>query len=334
MKTKTVLVTGGSGFIGSHLVKFLLDKGYHVISVDNYYSGSVKNTQLFCNNPNFEMIEHDIINPITLKVDEIYHLACPASPKYYQKSPIYTLKTCFIGTMNILELALQSNAKVVFASTSEVYGDPLVHPQTEKYFGNVNTIGNRSCYDEGKRVAETLCMDYHKSHGIDVRIARIFNTYGPRMLGDDGRVVSNFIISILKGEKVPIYGDGKQTRSFCYVSDTVEALYKLMNADLCTEAILTPINIGNPSEMSIIELAETICEFNNSKTPFEFRSMPSDDPKKRKPDISRATEIIGWTPKVDFRTGLKETIQYFAEELKNKGSDCKVVYQKEANSFI
>ncbi|KAK6591124.1 dTDP-glucose 4-dehydratase [Cryptosporidium xiaoi] len=325
-----VLVTGGSGFIGSHLVEYLLEKGYHVTSLDNYYSGNINNMQSFIDNKNFKMIEHDIIDPITIDVNEIYHLACPASPPYYQKSPIYTLKTCFIGTMNILELAKKTGSRIVFASSSEVYGDPLVHPQTEKYFGNVNTIGNRSCYDEGKRIAETLCMDYHKSYGIDVRIARIFNTYGPKMLANDGRVIPNFIISCLKGEKMPIYGDGKQTRSFCYISDTVEALYKLMNLEV-KNVEMSPINIGNPVEIPIIKLAETINELNGFETPLEFRSIPSDDPKKRKPDISKATEILGWTPKIDFKLGLRETIIYFTRRLKEDNTNYRVVHQEEAN---
>ncbi|KAH8740988.1 dTDP-glucose 4-6-dehydratase-like protein [Cryptosporidium ryanae] len=329
MKTKKVLVTGGSGFVGSHIVKYLLDKGYHVISLDNHYSGSKENVEPFLVNPNFEMIEHDIIEPIDLQVDEIYHLACPASPPYYQKSPTYTLKTCFIGTMNILELAKKSNSRVVFASSSEVYGDPLIHPQTEEYFGNVNIVGNRSCYDEGKRVAETLCMDYNKSYGVDVRIARIFNTYGPKMLPNDGRVISNFIVASLKGEKIPIYGDGKQTRSFCYISDTVEALYNLMNLEVKNGSNILPINIGNPVEISIIELAEIINELNGFETPFEFRSIPTDDPKRRKPDISKAIEIIGWTPKIDFKLGLKETISYFKKNFKHTSYE--IVYQGEAN---
>ncbi|KAF7457901.1 SDR family oxidoreductase [Cryptosporidium felis] len=330
MPNKTVLVTGGSGFIGSHLVEYLLEKGYYVISLDSFFSGSVRNSNRFKNNPRFEMIRHDVIDPIRLEVDEIYHFSCPASPVQYQKNPIYTLKTCFIGTNNILDLAKRTNSRVVFASTSEVYGDPLVHPQKESYFGNVNTIGTRSCYDEGKRVAETLCMEYYRTHGVDVRVARIFNTYGPRMLLNDGRVVSNFILSSLRGLDLPIYGDGSQTRCFCYVTDMVDAIYRLMKLDRENLVDNMPINLGNCAEISILELGEIVRKLIDPSIKYSFREYPSDDPKKRKPDISRAKQILNWEPKVDIETGLKATIEDFKLRLNDEYACLDVLHQKEA----
>ncbi|CUV04546.1 unnamed protein product [Cryptosporidium hominis] len=333
MSDITVLVTGASGFIGSHLVEYLLSKGYYVLALDNFFSGDVINIGQCRDNPRLEIIRHDIIDSIKLEVKEIYHLACPASPIHYQKDPIYTLKTCFIGTMNILGLAKRTNSKVVFASTSEIYGDPLVHPQNESYYGNVNTVGTRSCYDEGKRIAETLCMEYYRSHGVDVRIARIFNTYGPKMLFNDGRVVSNFILSSLLNQELPIYGDGTQTRSFCYVTDMVYGLYKLMKLD--REKILDnmPINLGNPNEISILELGEVIRELINPNLKISHRKFPMDDPKKRQPDISRAIGILNWKPTVDIKTGIKETIKDFKIRLENN-KPVEVLHQKEAKPIL
>ncbi|KAK9173939.1 NAD dependent epimerase/dehydratase family protein [Cryptosporidium meleagridis] len=333
MTDVTVLVTGASGFIGSHLVEYLLSKGYYVLALDNFFSGDVSNIGHYRDNSRLEIIRHDIIDSIKLEVKEIYHLACPASPNHYQKDPIYTLKTCFVGTMNILGLAKRTNSKVVFASTSEIYGDPLVHPQNESYYGNVNTIGTRSCYDEGKRIAETLCMEYYRNHGVDVRIARIFNTYGPKMLFNDGRVVSNFILSSLVDQELPIYGDGTQTRSFCYITDMVYGLYKLMKLD--REKILDnlPINLGNPNEISILELGEIIRELIDPNLKISYRKFPTDDPKRRQPDISRAIKILNWEPTVDIRTGIKETIKDFKLRLENN-KQIKVLHQKEAEPVL
>ncbi|KAH8581807.1 dTDP-glucose 4-6-dehydratase [Cryptosporidium sp. chipmunk genotype I] len=334
MSNITVLVTGASGFIGSHLVEYLLSRGYYVLALDNFFSGNVSNVAAYKNNPRFEIIRHDIIDNIRLEVKEIYHLACPASPIHYQKDPIYTLKTCFIGTMNILGLAKRTNSKVVFASTSEIYGDPLIHPQSESYYGNVNTVGTRSCYDEGKRIAETLCMEYYRNHGVDVRIARIFNTYGPRMLFNDGRVVSNFILSSLINRELPIYGDGTQTRSFCYITDMIDALYKLMKLD--REKILdnVPINLGNPNEISILELGEIIRKIVDPDLKISYRKFPMDDPRKRQPDISRATKILNWEPTVDIETGIKETIMDFKTRLEKGKEPAEIFHQKEAKPVL
>jgi UDP-glucuronate decarboxylase len=304
---KTILVTGGAGFIGSHLCRFLLDKGHHVICLDNFFTGRMENIKELVGNPNFEFIRHDITVPITLEVDQIYNLACPASPPAYQHSAIKTIKTNTIGMINMLGLAKRTKARILQASTSEVYGDPKVHPQPEDYWGNVNPIGIRSCYDEGKRVAECLCMDYHRQHKVDIRIVRIFNTYGPFMDPNDGRVVSNFIMQALKGENITIYGDGSQTRSFQYVSDLIEGMYKMMN----TEDFIGPVNLGNPGEFTIKELAEKIIKATKSKSKIIYKPLPSDDPKQRKPEITLAKKNLKWEPKIKLDEGLKPTIEYF-----------------------
>ncbi len=303
---KKILVTGGAGFIGSHLCKRLLDENNIVICIDNFFTGRHKNIEQFIQNPNFRLIEHDIINPIDIEVDEIYNLACPASPPHYQYDPIKTMKTSVLGVMNMLDLAKQNNAKILQASTSEVYGDPQVHPQIENYWGNVNPIGIRSCYDEGKRCAETLMMDYHRMEGIDTKIVRIFNTYGPNMSPDDGRVVSNFIIQALKNENITIYGDGTQTRSFCYVDDLVDGLIKMMNSDL-----IGPINLGNPSERTILDFAKLIIKITNSKSKIIHTTLPKDDPTKRQPDITLAREKLNWQPKINIYEGIDKTVKYF-----------------------
>ena len=300
------LITGGSGFLGSHLAKNLLKRGEEVICIDNFFTGRKKNIQHFLNDPNFELIRHDVTEPIKIEVDKIWHLACPASPIHYQFNPIKTTKTSFMGTYNMLGLAKRIGAKILLASTSEVYGDPLEHPQTEEYRGSVNTTGIRSCYDEGKRVAETLCSDYQRMHGVDVRIMRIFNTYGPNMRSDDGRVVSNFIKQALQNEKITLYGEGKQTRSFCYVDDLINGMILLMESDF-----QSPINIGNPNEFSIKELAEIVKELINPNLEFEFKEMPKDDPKQRKPSIELARRILNWEPKIELREGLIKTIEWF-----------------------
>ena len=300
------LITGGSGFLGSHLAKNLLKRGEEVICIYNFFNGRKKNIQHFLNDPNFELIRHDVTEPIKIEVDKIWHLACPASPIHYQFNPIKTTKTSFMGTYNMLGLAKRIGAKILLASTSEVYGDPLEHPQTEEYRGSVNTTGIRSCYDEGKRVAETLCSDYQRMHGVDVRIMRIFNTYGPNMRSDDGRVVSNFIKQALQNEKITLYGEGKQTRSFCYVDDLINGMILLMESDF-----QSPINIGNPNEFSIKELAEIVKELINPNLEFEFKEMPKDDPKQRKPSIELARRILNWEPKIELREGLIKTIEWF-----------------------
>ncbi len=307
---KRILITGGAGFIGSHLCKKLLDKGNFVICLDNFFTGKPENIKCLLDNSNFQLVEHDIIEPVDIKADEIYNLACPASPPHYQYNPIKTMKTSVLGIINMLELAQKNNAKILQASTSEVYGDPEVHPQTENYWGNVNPIGIRSCYDEGKRCAETLMTDYHRQKNIDTKIVRIFNTYGPNMSPDDGRVVSNFILQALKGEDITIYGDGKQTRSFCYVSDLVEGLIKMMESD-----IRGPVNLGNPSERTILDFAKLIVEFTNSKSQIVYKPLPSDDPAKRQPDITVAKEKLNWIPKIDIYEGLKYTVEYFKKLL-------------------
>ena len=301
-----IIVTGGAGFIGSHLCKTLLDQGHEVICVDNLYTGTKRNIEPFLKNSKFQFIEHDITEPFNETADQIYNLACPASPVHYQKDPVFTIKTSVIGTYNMLELAHRRKARILQASTSEVYGDPLEHPQKEAYWGNVNPIGVRSCYDEGKRAAETLCMDFHRQHKTEIRIARIFNTYGPNMLPNDGRVVSNFIVQAIKGNPITIYGDGSQTRSFCYVSDMVDGLIKLMNSTF-TE----PVNLGNPNEFTIKQLAEKVIKTTDSKSSVKLQPLPQDDPKQRKPDITRAKLTLGWAPKIELEEGLKLTIDYF-----------------------
>ena len=301
-----ILVAGGAGFIGVNLCRRLLDEGQTVICVDNFYSSIRENIKLLTINPNFEFIEYDIQKPIDIEVDGIYNLACPASPPRYQKDPIYTIKTNFIGTMNLLELSRRLDIPIVQASTSEIYGDPTQHPQSESYWGNVNCIGMRSCYDEGKRVAETLCTEYHRNYGVKSKIVRIFNTYGPYMDPQDGRVVSNFITQALDSKPITIYGEGEQTRSFCYIDDLIEGLIKRMESDFSG-----PINLGNPLEFTIKELAEKILFLTRSHSVIKYEPLPSDDPRKRKPDITRAKQLLAWEPKVDLETGLKTTIDYF-----------------------
>ena len=304
------LVTGGAGFVGSHLVDRLMDAGEEVICLDNYFTGRKVNVGRWLNHPRFELIRHDVTEPIRLEVDRIWHLACPASPVHYQHNPIKTAKTSFLGTFNMLGLARRVGARLLLASTSEVYGDPEVHPQPESYRGCVNTIGIRSCYDEGKRIAETLCFDYQRMHRVDIRVARIFNTYGPRMLPDDGRVVSNFIVQALRGESLTLYGDGTQTRSFCYVDDLVEGLVRLMNAGHCG-----PINIGNPAEFTIRQLADLVRARINPGLELVCRPLPADDPLQRQPVIDLARQELGWQPTVPLERGLDATISYFREAL-------------------
>jgi len=306
-----ILITGGAGFIGSHLCDYLIKKGNYVICV--LFSGSKDNIRHLLSHPCFKFIHHDITDPLFIEVDQIFHLACPASPVHYQYNPIKTIKTNVMGTINMLGLAKRVGARILLSSTSEVYGNPKVHPQKEEYWGNVNPIGPRSCYDEGKRVAETLMMDYHRQNNVDIRIVRIFNTYGPRMALDDGRVISNFIVQALKGEPITVYGDGGQTRSFCYVSDLIEGLIKAMESDL-----IGPVNLGNPNEIKIIELAKTILKLTNSKSEIVFRPLPPDDPIRRCPDITLARKRLNWQPIVPLEEGLKETIRYFDKKLAEK----------------
>jgi len=331
------LVTGGAGFIGSHLVDALMERGYDVICADNLFSGQKCNVYKHFGNPNFEFMRHDVCNPLYVEVDEIYHLACPASPVFYQNNPIKTVKTCFMGTMYMLGLAKRVGARILLTSTSEIYGDPKEHPQTEEYWGNVNNIGIRSCYDEGKRISETLMFEYHRQHGVDIAVARIFNTYGPRMLENDGRVVSNFIIQALKGQKLTIYGDGSQTRSFCYIDDQIRGLISLMES-----GETGPINIGNPDEYTIAALAKMTVKLVNSKlnkshTGFVYKDLPSDDPKKRKPDISKAKKLLKWTPTINLETGLGATIDYFLDyfgmnpEDKNKNNEQQQIQNEDNN---
>lgn len=303
-----ILITGGTGFIGNHLCRRLLEEGNHIICLDNNFTGCMNNIKDMIDNTNFEFIVHDIINPIFFDVDQIYHLACPASPPAYQIDPIFTVKTNFLGTMNALEIAKKTKARILLTSTSEVYGDPHISPQVEEYWGNVNPIGIRSCYDEGKRIAETLTVEYNKMHNVEVRIARIFNTYGPNMSKEDGRVVSNFINQCLENKDITIYGDGSQTRSFSYVDDTVDGLIKLMNN---TETI-GPINIGNPHEITVKELAAIVTDMTNSNSKIIYLDLPSNDPMKRKPDITKAKNFLNWEPIVDLKTGLEKTIEYFS----------------------
>ncbi len=308
-----IVVTGGAGFIGSHLVDRLMEAGHEVICVDNLYTGQKSNNAQWIEHPNFQFIEHDIVNPIEIdNIDQIYHLACPASPVHYQFDPIKTAKTNFLGTLNMLELAKQWKARILLASTSEVYGDPLIHPQTEDYWGNVNCTGIRSCYDEGKRIAETLTFDYHRQYGVEVRVVRIFNTHGARMLENDGRVVSNFVVQALKGIPLTIYGDGSQTRSFCYVSDLVEGLMRLMNGNY-----IGPVNLGNPGEYTILQLAQTIQRMIDPTAELVFKPLPQDDPQRRQPDISRAKFHLGWEPTVPLEEGLSKTIAYFRDRLES-----------------
>ena len=306
-----ILVTGGAGFIGSHLCERLLHAGNEVICLDNFFTGRRENILPLLDNHRFELLRHDVIEPILLEVDQIYNLACPASPVHYQYNPVKTVKTNVMGTINMLGLAKRVRARILQASTSEVYGDPLEHPQTEKYWGNVNPIGLRSCYDEGKRLAETLMMDYHRQSKVDIRIARIFNTYGPRMLENDGRVVSNFVVQALRGEDLTIYGKGDQTRSFCYVDDLVEGLMRLMN----TDGLNDPVNLGNPGEFTIKELAEQVIEICSSKSGVKYLALPQDDPRQRKPDISRAQQLLKWNPTVPLREGLEKAVAYFRKRV-------------------
>jgi UDP-glucuronate decarboxylase len=305
---KRILVTGGAGFLGSHLCALLLEAGHQVICADNFSTGLRQNVEPLRRFDNFHLITHDIVEPIDLAVDEIYNLACPASPPHYQADPIHTTKTCVLGSLNMLELAARNGARILQASTSEVYGDPQVHPQVESYWGNVNPFGPRSCYDEGKRCAEPLFFDFHKARGVEIKVVRIFNTYGPRMRPDDGRVVSNFIVQALKGEDITIYGDGSQTRSFCFVDDLIDGFFRVM----ASPASLTgPINLGNPGEFTIGELAEQVIALTGSRSRIVYRPLPVDDPRQRRPDISLAERELGWRPKVDLSTGLAQTIAHF-----------------------
>lgn len=308
--SKRILITGGAGFLGSHLCDRMIEAGNEVICLDNYFTGRRGNVTHLLGHPNFELLRHDVIDPLKVEVDQIYNLACPASPIHYQYNAIKTMKTSVMGAINMLGLAKRTKARILQASTSEVYGDPLVHPQTEDYWGHVNPIGIRSCYDEGKRCAETLFMDYHRQNGVEVRIMRIFNTYGPRMNAEDGRVVSNFIVQALRGEDITIYGDGSQTRSFCYCDDNIEGMIRLMDGDH-----IGPINVGNPNEFTMLELAEQVIDLTGSSSKIVHMDLPQDDPKQRQPDISRAKELLDWEPKTQLREGLVKTIAYFEEEL-------------------
>ena len=310
-----ILITGGAGFLGANLSKSLLEEGHCVTSIDNFHSGRKENFVSFENSSSFQSISHDIRKPleISYNIDQIYHLACPASPKFYQADPIYTTETCVLGTLNVLNFAATKNAKILFTSTSEVYGDPEVHPQPESYRGSVNSTGIRACYDEGKRCAESIFYDFHRMHGLDIKVARLFNTYGPLMRSDDGRVVSNFICQSISGTPITIYGDGTQTRSFCYVDDLILGLKKLMNSG---SSVLYPVNLGNPSEFTLLELVEEIEKIVNTKLTLEFLPLPLDDPKIRKPDIQLARTVLNWEPSVDLRDGLKDTYNYFLKELK------------------
>ena len=307
------LVTGGAGFLGSHLIDRLLSCGEEVVSLDNYFTGNKSNLKKWYNNNKLEIIRHDITQPILLEADRIWHLACPASPIHYQNNPIKTAKTSFLGTYNMLGLAKRLNARFLLASTSEIYGNPLVHPQTENYYGNVNTIGPRSCYDEGKRIAETLCFDYKRMHNSDIRVVRIFNTYGPRMLPNDGRVVSNFIVSALSGHPLTIYGDGSQTRSFCYIDDLIKGMILLMNSDYDM-----PVNLGNPDEFKVKDLAKILIKKINPNVKLIYKDLPEDDPLRRRPDINVAKNVLNWEPSITLSEGLDKTIKYFKNYLKNE----------------
>jgi len=309
---KRILVTGGSGFIGSHLSRRLLAQGHEVLVADNFYSSTRQNVIDLLDEPRFELIRHDVTFPLYVEVDQIYHLACPASPVYYQRDPVQTTKTCVHGSINMLGLAKRLKVPILLASTSEVYGDPASHPQAESYWGNVNPIGIRSCYDEGKRCAETLFFDYFRQHALPIKVARIFNTYGPNMLPNDGRVVSSFIVQALRGEPLTVFGDGTQTRSFCYIDDLVEGLIRLMNSP---PEVTGPINLGNPGEFSVLELAKKVLTLTGGDSAIEYRSLPSDDPVRRRPDISRASQILGWEPTVPLDEGLERTVGYFRRAL-------------------
>lgn len=311
MKSKKYLVTGGAGFLGSNLCHSLLNQGHAVFCLDNFYTGREINLMHLINNPNFEIIRQDVCQPFDIDVDAIYHLACPASPVHYQSDPIQTNKTNIFGTLNTLELAKKLNVPMLFTSTSEVYGDPLEHPQKESYWGNVNCNGIRACYDEGKRCAEAFCMDYYRQHQVDIKIVRIFNTYGPKMCPEDGRIISNFIMQALQDQDITLYGNGQQTRSFCFVDDTIAGLQQLMNFEHFHE----PVNIGNPIEFTIEEIADQIIEMTGSQSKKKYLPLPKDDPKQRKPDISRAKEILGWAPKVSLQHGLGKTIEYFKAQI-------------------
>ncbi len=306
-----ILITGGAGFLGSHLCDRLINQGHDVVCLDNFFTGRKDNIRHLLKHENFELIRHDVVDPFKVEVDQIYNLACPASPVHYQFNPIKTVKTSVMGAINVLGLCKRTGARILQASTSEVYGDPETSPQKEEYRGNVNPIGIRACYDEGKRCAETLFFDYHRENKVDIRVVRIFNTYGPRMRPDDGRVVSNFICQALKNEDITVYGDGSQTRSFCYVDDLIEAMMRVMNQNQC----VGPINIGNPGEFTILELAQKIIELTGSKSKIIYEPLPSDDPLQRKPDISLAREIIDWEPEINLETGLKRTIEYFRKSI-------------------
>jgi UDP-glucuronate decarboxylase len=310
-----ILITGGAGFVGSHLCERLLDEGNDVICLDNFFTGRKENILHLLDNKRFELLRHDVIEPILLEVDQIYNFACPASPVHYQYNPVKTVKTSVMGAINMLGLAKRVKARILQASTSEVYGDPLVHPQTEDYWGNVNPIGLRSCYDEGKRIAETLFMDYHRQSGVETRIVRIFNTYGPRMLENDGRVVSNFIVQALRGEDLTIYGEGTQTRSFCYVDDLVEGIIRLMNVEE-GEDLHLPVNLGNPGEFTMLELAQEVAKAVGNDIKIKHLPLPQDDPKQRKPNIERANKLLGWSPKIPLNQGLKKAVAYFAERVR------------------
>lgn len=307
-RTRRILVTGGAGFLGSHLCERLLEGGHSVICLDNFSTGLERNIRHLRNFESFSVVKHDVVDPIDFKIDEIYNLACPASPPHYQADPVHTMKTCILGALNLLELAARTGARILQASTSEIYGDPLVHPQVEGYWGNVNSFGPRSCYDEGKRGAETLFFDFHKKHHVDIKIARIFNTYGPNMRPDDGRVVSNFIVQALRGQDITVYGDGSQTRSFCFVDDLIDGFQRLMS----TESSFTgPVNLGNPGEFTMLELAEQVIELTGSSSKTIHNPLPTDDPRQRRPDISLAWQELGWQPKIPLAVGLEKTIQYF-----------------------
>ena len=309
---KTILVTGGGGFIGSHLCERLLKDGNDVICLDNFFTGSKDNIRHLLSYPDFELVRHDICFPYYAEGDAVYNLACPASPVHYQYNPVHTTKTCVMGSINMLGLAKRRRAPILQASTSEVYGDPTIHPQPESYWGNVNCIGRRSCYDEGKRCAETLFFDYHRQNNVKIKVVRIFNTYGPRMLPNDGRVVSNFIVQALQGQDITLYGSGGQTRSFCYISDLVEGLVRMMGTP---DSVTGPVNLGNPTEFTIRQLAELVIEMTGSRSKIVFHPLPDDDPVKRKPDISRARELLGWEPTIQLREGLSTTIEYFKDQL-------------------
>ena len=307
-----ILISGGAGFIGSHLTEKILNEGHEVIAIDNFFTGSRENVKKFLDNKNYEVIRHDVTEPFHAEVDMIFNLACPASPVHYQRFPVQTLKTSLLGSINMLELAREKNATIIQASTSEVYGDPTISPQVETYWGNVNPIGIRACYDEGKRASEALFFDYNRQYEVNIKVARIFNTYGPNMALNDGRVVSNFLVQAIQNKPITMYGDGLQTRSFCFVSDLVDGLYKLAFSN---SEIKGPINLGNPTEFTMLELAELIIKLTESKSEIEFKSLPSDDPKQRKPDITRAQAELGWSPKVDLSTGLSASIGYFNSAL-------------------